>query len=116
MISKHWRNMHKYYSGSANPQHIFEKGKIVTYTILRNIAKDSTREESEFIVAEAPIVLAIVEFSDKRRVLSQIVDVTSEELQRIKIGQSVSQVFRKMRVQGKEGVIEYGFKFRLETE
>ena len=108
MISRQWRNMHKYYNPVDSSTD--STGKIVTYTVLRDVPTDSTREENDILVADAPLVLAIIEFADKKRLFTQIVDCSPEE---VKIGQQVKQVFRKMRMQGARGIIEYGYKHTI---
>ena len=44
------------------------------------------------------------------KITAQIVDCDLDELN---IGDEVEVVFRKIREEGKEGVISYGYKFKL---
>jgi len=57
---------------------------------------------------EAPYIVGIVELDEGPKVTAQIVDAREEEL---KIGMPVKMVFRRLRVDGDEGLIHYGFKF-----
>ena len=57
-----------------------------------------------------PYYLALIELSNKARVLAQVVD--SEE-KAIRIGAKVQKVFRKIVDPSEEGVISYGYKFKV---
>ncbi len=59
---------------------------------------------------DAPYVLAIIELVEGPKVTAQIVDCKEEE---VGIGTPVEMAFRKIYEEGEEGVIHYGFKFRL---
>lgn len=59
---------------------------------------------------EAPYVLAIVQLEEGPKVTAQIVECNEGE---IKIGDEVEAVFRKIRSDDPEGLIHYGYKFRL---
>ncbi|MCX6767295.1 MAG: Zn-ribbon domain-containing OB-fold protein [Candidatus Micrarchaeota archaeon] len=59
---------------------------------------------------ETPYFLAMVELSNGVRVLSQVVDSPADK---IKIGAPVNMVFRKISEDGEEGVIAYGYKFKV---
>jgi uncharacterized OB-fold protein len=78
-----------------------EKGKVLTFTVIRSPPKGYERN--------APYVVGIVELNEGVKVISQIVDCDPEELQ---IGTPVELVFRKVKEGGKEGIIEYGYKFK----
>jgi uncharacterized OB-fold protein len=56
-----------------------------------------------------PYVVGIIKLDDGPMVEAQITDANPEEL---KIGQRVEMVTRKLREQGKEGMVVYGYKFR----
>ncbi len=79
-----------------------EKGKILSYTIIRNAPTGFT----EF----APYAVAIVELNNGTKLLAQIVD---SELENIEIGKEVELVFRKLFVEGEAGVIIYGHKCKI---
>ncbi|MDO8869460.1 MAG: Zn-ribbon domain-containing OB-fold protein [Methanobacteriaceae archaeon] len=78
------------------------KGKIFTYSVITT----PTDEFKEI----APYVVAIVELEEGAKVTTQIVDCNPED---VKIGDEVEMVFRRIREEGKDGVISYGFKFKL---
>ncbi len=59
---------------------------------------------------EVPYVLAIVHLAEGPKVTAQIVDCTEDA---VKIGDNVEFVFRKIRSDDPEGLIHYGYKFRL---
>jgi uncharacterized OB-fold protein len=59
---------------------------------------------------QVPYVLAIIELDEGAKVTGQIVDITSKDL---KIGDRVERVFRVIQKDDPEGLIHYGFKFRL---
>ena len=77
-------------------------GKIHTYSVI-NTPTDEFKEI-------APYVVAIVELEEGAKVTTQIVDCEPSEVQ---IGDEVEMVFRRIREQGDDGVISYGFKFKL---
>lgn len=78
------------------------KGKIYSYTLVSS-------PPSGFEL-EAPYPMAIVELEEGAHVTAQLVDTKYE---RVKIGAPVEVVFRKIQEEGKEGLIHYGFKFKL---
>lgn len=58
----------------------------------------------------SPYAVAIIELEEGAKITSQIVDCNTED---IEIGQEVELVFRRIRAEGDEGVISYGYKFKL---
>jgi uncharacterized OB-fold protein len=54
--------------------------------------------------------VAIIELEEGTKITSQIVDSDGDN---IKIGDEVELVFRKIREEGEDGVISYGYKFKL---
>lgn len=76
-------------------------GKLITYTIVRSPPK-------EFELT-TPYAIGLIELDDGTRVISQLTDFKEDEL---KDGARVEAVFRKVRVDGDQGIIEYGYKFR----
>jgi uncharacterized protein len=57
----------------------------------------------------APYVLALVKLNEGPLVTAQLTDVLPQEVQ---IGMPVEMVTRKLRTEGNEGMIVYGYKFR----
>jgi uncharacterized protein len=76
-----------------------DQGKLLTYTVIR-VASDKFSKETPFAVG-------IVEVSDGVRLTTQIADADVEKL---KIGQKVKLVFRKIQDDGKAGIHMYGYK------
>jgi len=78
------------------------KGKVYTHT---TIYSAPTGFEDQ-----VPYVIAIIELEEGAKVLGQIVDCEPDE---VKIGSGVEKVFRLIQRDDPEGLIHYGFKFRL---
>lgn len=77
------------------------KGKIHSFSIVETPTDD--------FKTIAPYVVAIIELEEGTKLTSQLVDCDSNE---IEIGDPVEMVFRKIREDGTDGVISYGFKFK----
>ena len=77
------------------------KGKIYTFSIVETPTSD--------FKTIAPYAVAIIELDEGVKLTSQIVEC---DLDKIEIGDPVEMVFRKIREDGKDGVISYGFKFK----
>jgi uncharacterized OB-fold protein len=78
-----------------------ETGRVVSWTVVRNPPVD--------YMEYAPYIVALVELDDGVRVLSQLVDV---EPVKMETGIRVEAAFRRVKVDGDSGIIEYGYKFR----
>ncbi|MFH1447714.1 MAG: Zn-ribbon domain-containing OB-fold protein [Candidatus Micrarchaeota archaeon] len=93
------------------------KGKLVSYKFngRGNIFSFSlvTSPPSGFKL-ESPYMIAIVEIEEGPMLMSQIVDWHGKK--ELKIGDPVEVVFRKIREDGPEGIIHYGFKFKPVVE
>ncbi len=59
---------------------------------------------------EAPYLLAIIELAEGPRITAQVVGVTDKQ---VKVGDEVELIFRKIMEDSPEGIIHYGYKFRL---
>jgi uncharacterized OB-fold protein len=77
------------------------RGKVYTYSVIR--------VPPEGFEAFTPYVVALVQLDEGPKVMSQIVDCAPED---VYIGMPVESCFRRLRVEGSEGIIIYGFKFR----
>jgi hypothetical protein len=77
------------------------KGEVYSYTVVH---EPPTGYESQ-----APYAIAIVKLEEGPMVTAQLTDVDAAE---IKIGMPVEMVTRRLRTDGDEGVIQYGYKFR----
>ncbi len=89
------------------------KGKIVPFTFSGKGKVYSLTEISvppTGLERQVPYVFAIIELDEGARVAGQIVDASYED---VSIGDRVEVVFRKIQQDDPEGLIHYGFKFRL---
>jgi uncharacterized OB-fold protein len=77
------------------------RGKVYTYSVVHVPPKDFEKQ--------APYVIAIIELEEGARITGQIVDCKPED---VYIGMPVEAVFRKIKEDGDDGVITYGYKFR----
>jgi uncharacterized OB-fold protein len=77
-------------------------GEVMTYTVIHSAPEGFERQ--------TPYIMAIVKLKSGPMLTTQIVDCEEDE---ITIGTKVEGVFRKIREEGKDGPIYYGFKFRL---
>ncbi|MEM2908608.1 MAG: Zn-ribbon domain-containing OB-fold protein [Candidatus Bilamarchaeaceae archaeon] len=78
------------------------KGKIYSYTVI--YSAPSSFED------QVPYIIALVELDEGAKVLGQVVDCKPED---VKVGAEVESVFRMIQKDDPEGLIHYGFKFRL---
>jgi len=59
---------------------------------------------------QVPYILAVIELDEGARLTAQIVDANRDD---VKIGSRVEQVFRVIQRNDPEGLVHYGFKFKL---
>ena len=78
------------------------KGKIYSFT-------EVTAGPAGFEL-EVPYLLAIVELDEGPRLTAQVVGVGEKD---VKIGDRLEMIFRKIMEDSPEGLIHYGYKFRL---
>ena len=78
------------------------KGKIYSYSIVRSPSSD--------FKTIAPYAVAIFELDEGAKLTAQLVDT---DIENIEIGDPVEMVFRKISEDGDDGVISYGFKFKV---
>ena len=78
------------------------KGKVYSYTQI-DVPPEGFEEQ-------VPYMFAIIELEEGPRIAAQIVDADSAS---VKIGSKVESVFRVVQKDDPEGLIHYGFKFRL---
>jgi uncharacterized OB-fold protein len=78
------------------------KGKVYSYSVVHTPTDDFKEV--------APYAVAIVELDEGAKLTTQLVDCDVDD---IEIGDSVEMVFRKIREDGEDGVISYGFKFKI---
>jgi len=85
-----------------NAQHTFRgQGEVYSYSIMYN-APDGFE-------SQAPYPIALIKLDEGPIVTAQLTDVQSDD---IHIGMPVEMVTRKLREDGPEGQIIYGYKFR----
>jgi uncharacterized OB-fold protein len=77
------------------------KGEVYSYTVVH--------EPPTGYETQAPYAIALVKLEEGPLVTAQLTDVDAAE---IKIGMPVEMVTRRLRTDGEEGVIQYGYKFR----
>ena len=76
-----------------------DTGKVVTYTVIR-VAPPG-------FGGHVPYVVAVLEMDDSTRIMAQVVDVVPEDMS---TGMRIRLEFRKIRQQGRSGVISYAHK------
>ncbi|WP_421077326.1 Zn-ribbon domain-containing OB-fold protein [Methanothermococcus sp. Ax23] len=76
------------------------KGKIYTYSIIHTPPKDFEKL--------APYVIAIIELDEGPKLTAQV----DCDIDKVQIGMPVEVAFRRIKEDGKDGVINYGYKFR----
>ena len=78
-----------------------ERGEVVTWTVISSAPIGFEKY--------VPYVVALIELEDGCRLLSQVVDIPPED---VSAGLKVEAVFRRVKEDGKDGIIQYGYKFR----
>lgn len=78
-----------------------KRGKLITWSEVTNAPESFT--------GQAPYIVGLVDCAAWGKKMAQLVGVKASDL---KIGQRFIGVWRRLRVDGDEGLIEYGVKFR----
>ncbi len=91
---------HRESLGRLEPILLSGAGEVVSFTVVHDPA--------EGFEMQVPYVLAIVRTVEGPQLTGQVVDVTPEQ---VRIGLKVRATFRKLREEGRAGVIHYGYKF-----
>jgi uncharacterized OB-fold protein len=86
--------------GNMEPYQLSGEGEVHSFTIVHDAA--------EGFEMHVPYVLALVRTREGPLLTGQVVDVDPEK---VAIGLKVRATFRKLREEGKAGVIHYGYKF-----
>ncbi len=84
-----------------DPAQLSGVGEVYSFTTVYNAA--------EGFQAQAPYPLALIKLEEGPMLTAQLTDVDPQEIQ---IGMKVEMVTRKLSVEGDEGLINYGYKFR----
>jgi uncharacterized protein len=87
------------------PFQLSGEGEVLSYTVVH--------EPAEGFEMQVPYVLALVRTNEGPVLTGQIVDLEPEN---VRIGLKVHATFRKLREEGKAGVIHYGYKFAPNVE
>lgn len=91
---------HRQSLGRMEPFQLSGEGEVITYTVVHDGA--------EGFEMQTPYALAIVRTVEGPQLTGPIVDIDPHE---VRIGLRVRATFRKLREEGKAGVIHYGYKF-----
>jgi scaffold protein (connect acetoacetyl-CoA thiolase and HMG-CoA synthase) len=91
---------HRRTIGRLEPFQLSGEGEVVTFTIVH--------EAAEGFEMQVPYCLAIVRTKEGPQLTAAVVDIEPSE---VRIGLKVRATFRKLREEGKAGVIHYGYKF-----
>lgn len=91
---------HRQSLGRLEPYQLSGEGEVVAFTVVHDAAVG--------FEMQVPYALAIVRTKEGPQLTGQVVDIDPHEVQ---IGLKVRATFRKLREEGKAGVIHYGYKF-----
>jgi uncharacterized protein len=91
---------HRESIGKMVPFQLSGNGEVFSYTVVHDPA--------EGFEMQVPYVVALVQTVEGPIITGQVVDLEPEE---VRIGLKVRATFRKLREEGKAGVIHYGYKF-----
>ncbi|MBM3328329.1 MAG: Zn-ribbon domain-containing OB-fold protein [Calditrichaeota bacterium] len=83
----------------AEPHTLATTGKVITWTVLHVAPPEYTDL--------TPFALGVIELDDGARITAQIADIDPKEVQS---GMRVKIEFRKLRTEGDEGLLCYGYK------
>ena len=91
---------HRTTLGRLEPYQLSGEGEVVSFTIVHDAA--------EGFEMQVPYCLAIVKTVEGPQLTAPVVDIDPKD---VAIGLRVRATFRKLREEGKAGVIHYGYKF-----
>ena len=86
--------------GKMTEQELAGTGSIVSYTVVHDAPMAFSRQK--------PYIIALIELDEGPVITGQIVDRDPSD---VDFGKRVHSVFRRIREDGKGGIIEYGYKF-----
>lgn len=78
------------------------EGEVYSYTVVH--------DGLEQFKMQVPYIIAIIKTKEGPLITGQIVDCNPDN---VKIGSQVKSTLRKVRTEGKSGIIQYGYKFIL---
>ena len=106
-VSRHWRMQEQRYNLVAEAP---AQDELYTFTGLGEVYSYTTIYDAPAGFEQyAPYTVALVKLNEGPIVTAQLTDVNKDELA---IGLPVEMVTRKLRTDGDEGMIVYGYKFR----
>ena len=82
-----------------------KKGGVLTWTVINSAPIGFEKY--------TPYMVALIELEDGLRLISQLVDIEPKE---VSAGLKVEACFRKVKEDGKTGILQYGYKFRPVVE
>ncbi len=88
--------------GKMKEEEMSGAGEIYSFTVVH--------DGLEQFKMQIPYVMALVKMREGPFLTAQIVDCSPEE---VKIGTKVTATLRKVRSEGKAGIIQYGYKFTI---
>ncbi|MEM1597737.1 MAG: Zn-ribbon domain-containing OB-fold protein [Pyrobaculum sp.] len=88
-------------SGELEDVELPKEGRLVDYTVLYQVGTEFLKQK--------PLIIGLVELDGGVRVTGQIVDAQPGK---IRPGVKVEAVFRRVAVDGRHGLVMYGYKFR----
>ena len=96
---------HRETIGRMVPQQLTGDGEVFSFSVVHDPA--------EGFEMQVPYVLALVKTVEGPMLTGQVVDIEPNE---VRIGLRVHATFRRLREEGKAGVIHYGYKFAPSEE
>ena len=96
---------HRETIGRMVPHQLSGEGEVYSFTVVH--------EPAEGFEMQVPYVLALVRTAEGPVLTGQVVDIDPGE---VTIGLKVRATFRKLREEGRAGVIHYGYKFAPREE
>jgi uncharacterized protein len=91
---------HRKSIGRMEPFQLSGEGEVVSFTIVHDAAAG--------FEMQVPYVMAIIRAREGPQLTASVVDIEPSE---VRIGLKVRATFRKLREEGRAGVIHYGYKF-----
>ena len=88
-------------STEFNDYYLSKRGEVITWTVIKNAPIGFQKY--------VPYVVALIELDDGLRIMSQVVDIKPND---ISSGLKVEACFRKVKEDGNDGILQYGYKFR----
>jgi uncharacterized OB-fold protein len=89
--------------GKMREEEMSGQGEVYSFTVVH--------DGLEQFRIQVPYVMALIKMKEGPLVTGQIVDCSPED---VKIGTKVTATLRKVRMEGKEGIIQYGYKFVID--